>query len=170
MIRAFVLGISMALLVPGMAAAQSDLVLELQVNDTSHTLYESAEHSYVASFLSGMLIGLAGAGGTHYTQTGTSYNTLGFERELGEPVFLVFSQGDWQVIENRMDDIESGDFMDYVSPSFGFGLGSYHPLKVVLSYAGIDLDGGIAMSRGIYKLVIENKGESGGRTLVEIRG
>jgi len=170
MIRALVLGMVLSLAVHGTAAAQSSLVLELRMNDTSHALYESPEHSYVASYLSGMLAGLAGAEGTCHAQTGPGHNTLIFEQDLGEPVLMAFTQGEWQDMEKRMADIESGKFMEYVSPSFGFGLGSYHPLKVVLGYTGIDLDGVVSMSRGFYKLVIENKGESGGRTLVEIRG
>jgi hypothetical protein len=153
----------------GMASAQSSLVLELRINDTGHSIYNSTEHSFIASYLAGLLVGLAGGSGSQYSQGGTGYHIIGFGQALGEPVCLAFIQGDWQAIDRRMGDIESGRFMDYVSPSFAFGLGSYHPLKVALRYTGIDIEGSLAISKGIYKLVIENRGQSGGRPLVNVR-
>jgi hypothetical protein len=116
-------------------------------------------------------VGLAGGSGQGLiTESGAGYHVVGFEQDLGEPVMLVLSQGDWEAIDSRIGDIEDGEFMDYVSPSFSFGLGTYHPLMVALGYSGIDLEGGLTMSRGIYKLVIENKGQNYGRPVVEVRG
>ncbi len=150
-------------------AAQSNLVLELRINNTDHTVYDSPEHSFIASYLAGLLVGLAAGSGSTLEGSGTGYHMIGFEQGLGEPVFLAFSQGGWQVIDERMGDIEGGDFLDHVSPSFAFGLGTWHPLKVALGYSGIDIEGGLAVSKGIYKLVIGNKGQSSGRPLVEVR-
>ena len=180
--------VALAMLVSAQAAcAQSSLVLRLRVNNTDHmvyvpgtgemdsgsmgsgTSYSSPEHFYLASYLAGLMTGLVGGSGQElYTESGAGWHVIGFEQDLGDPVYLAFSQGDWQAVDERIADIESGDFMDYVSPSFAFGLGTYHPLKVVLRYTGIDIEGGLALSRGIYKLVIENKGQSGGRPLVEV--
>ena len=181
--------VALAVLVSAQAAcAQSSLMLRLRVNNTGHTVYvpgagemdsgsmgpgtvySSPEHFYVASYLAGLLVGLVGGSGQGlYTESGDGWHVIGFDQELGEPVYLAFSQGDWQVIDRRIGDIESGDFMDYVSPSFAFDLGRYNPLKVVLRFSGIDIEGGLTLSKGIYKLVIENKGQSGGRPLVEVR-
>jgi hypothetical protein len=189
--KGLVLGVmvALAMLVSAQAAdAQSSLVLRLRINNTNHmvyvpgvgemdsggmgsgTSYSSPEHFYLASYMAGLMVGLAGGSGQGlYTESGAGWHVIGFEQALGEPVYLAFSQGGWQVIDERMVDIESGEFMDYVSPSFAFGLGTYHPLKVALSYTGIDIEGGLALSRGIYKLVIENRGQSSGRPLVEVR-
>jgi hypothetical protein len=158
------------LMAPAIAAGQSRLVLELQVNDSAYNVYESSGHSYVAAYLAGVLVGLAGGAGTTSLVAGPGYHVLGFDQQLGDRVFLGFSQGDWQAIESRIEDIESGDFLDHVSPTFGFGLGTWHPLKVAMSYSGIDIDGAVGLSKGVYKLVIENKGQSGGRPVVDIRG
>ena len=150
-------------------AAQSNMVLELRINNTSHAVYDSPEHSFIASYLAGLFVGLAAGSGSTLDGSGTGYHTIGFEQSLGKPVFLAFSQGGWQAIDGRMGEIEGGEFLDHVSPSFAFGLGTWHPLKVALGYTGIDIEGGLAVSKGIYKLVIENKGQSGGMPLVEIR-
>lgn len=157
-----ILAMAVLLSMQATASAQSELVLELRVNNTEHSVYNSAEHPFIASYLAGLLVGLAGGSGSQYVQEGTDWHVIGFERSLDEPVYLAFTQGDWQAIDQRMGDIESGDFMDYVSPSFAFGLGSYHPLTVALRYTGIDIEGGLTISKGIYKLVIENRGSSGG--------
>lgn len=176
------------ILLPQAAAAQPNLVLKLRVNNTAHTvyvpgigemdsgsmgsetIYYDPEHFYLASYLAGLLVAFSGEGGESlYTESGVGWHMIGFEQELGEPVYLAFTSGDWQTVDDRMGDIESGDFMDYVSPSFAFGLGSYHPLKVALRYSGIDIDGGLSISKGFFKLVVENMGESGGRPLVMIR-
>jgi hypothetical protein len=172
MLKGLCLGILVVMILMAVAqgvSAQSDLVLELRINNTSHAVYDSSGHSFIASYLTGLLVGLAAGSGSTLTGGGAGYHMIGFEQALGEPVFLAFSQGDWRVIDNMMVDIDAGDFLDYISPSFAFGLGTRHPLKVALGYSGIDIEGGLAVSRGIYKLVIENMGQSGGRPLVEIR-
>lgn len=186
-------GLSLALLVllmvPQMAAAQSSLSLKLTLNNTNHnvyvpgagemassglgpeTIYGSPPHYYIASYLSGLLIAMASGEGQFLSTGSVSGNhTIGFEQGLGKPVFLAFTRGDWQTIDGMAGDMESGEFLRYVSPSFAFGLGTYHPLKVALRYTGIDIGGSLGASRGIYKLVIENKGQSAGRPLVEITG
>ena len=136
----------------------------------SETSYSSPDHFYVASYLSGLLVGLAtGPGLSLSTESGADYHTIGLEIPLGEPGFLAFTEGSWHTMGNRSSLLESGDFLDFVSPSFAYGLGTYHTLMVVLQYSGIDIDGSLTGSKGIYKLIIENMGQSGGRPLVNIR-
>jgi hypothetical protein len=187
MMKAFLPAMLLVLMVPA-AAAQTTLSLKLMVNNTDNdvyvpgtgeiqsselgaeTFYYNTPHYYIASYLSGLLVALAGGSGNSLsTEGGPDYHVIGFSQELGEPVFLGFTQGGWEDIEGRTTDLESGDFLDYVSPSFAFGLGDYHPLKVALTYTGIDIRGALSASKGIYKLVIENKGQQGGRPVVEIR-
>ena len=173
----------------GMASAQSTLSLRLTLNTTSHnvyvpgtgeasssalsgfTTYPNPDNFFVASYFSGLLVALAaGDGQALTTEGGSGVYTIGFDQSLGEPALLAFTQGDWQTVDSRTTDMESGDFLKAVSPSFAFGLGTYHPLKVALQYTGIDIDGSLRASKGLFKLVIENKGQSAGRPLVEVTG
>jgi hypothetical protein len=189
MIKALALLSAILLFLPFGVQAQSTLSLRLNLNDTSHdvyvpgqgespssslgslAVYTSPPHYYVASYLSGLLVSLAaGQGQAITTESGSSSHTIGLDQDLGEPVFLAFTQGDWHAIDSRTSDMESGSFLDAVSPSFSYGLGTYNPLTVILAYSGIDIDGSLRASKGIYKLVIENKGNSGGRPLVEVTG
>ncbi len=174
------------LLIPSVQA--QSLQLELVINNTSHdvyipgqgespssglsqSVYSTPPNFYIASYLSGLMVALAsGYGQSLSTDSGSGYHVIGLEQDLGEPAFLAFTSGDWQVAESRIGDIETGDFLDYISPSFSYGLGDYHPLMVALHYSGIDIDGSLGSTKGIYKLVIENKGQSAGRPVVEVTG
>ncbi len=186
--RLFLAIVAGILLTAQSAAGQSELVLELRVNQSSQTVhvpglgdadasdlgertsYSSPESLFIASFLGNSLMGLAAqAGSGLVTEGGDGWHSIGISSDMGEPAYLAFTRGGWEDIQKRMPDIEGGEFLDYVSPAFGFGLGKYHPLEVTLRYSGIDLEGALGMSRGIFKLVIENKGQSGGRPLVEVR-
>lgn len=182
----FALAFLVALAVP--AAAQSELTVELVINNTSHDVYipETGEVAsstlgtfttynpstyWITSYLSGLVVGLAGETGQDLSTEGAGgTHTIGFSQVIGERVFLAFTEGDEEIVEGRMTDIEGGDFLNTVSPSFAYGLGSYHPLMVILTYSGIDIDGSLSASKGIYKLVIENKGQSGGVPVVSITG
>lgn len=184
-----VLLIALLLVLPGLASAQSTLSMRLTLNNASHDVYvpgqgetpsaslggfasyPDPDHFFVASYLSGLLVSLAsGTGQAVTTEGGTGVHTIGFDQALGDPVLIAFTQGDWQAVDSRAADMESGDFLDAVSPSFSFGLGTYHPLKVALQYSGIDIDGSLSRTKGLFKLVIENKGQRSGRPIVEITG
>jgi hypothetical protein len=66
--------------------------------------------------------------------------------------------------------IESGEFFRRITPSFAFGLGTEYVIRLILHYPGVDIEGGLEFSKGIYRLIIENKGMSGEKPLVEIGG
>ena len=87
----------------------------------------------------------------------------------GSRAFFVFTKGDWTTIENRMALILGGTFFQHISPSFAFGLGILHPLKLLLHYDTIDLEGWLSLERGYHKIIIENNGTVSGKPQIIIR-
>jgi parallel beta-helix repeat protein len=69
---------------------------------------------------------------------------------------VVFTRDDWRMIENRMPLIEAGSFLSHISPSFGYGLGVHHPIKILLEYSGVDVQSDLALGRGMHELVFES--------------
>ncbi|UCD06894.1 MAG: hypothetical protein JSW41_03595 [Candidatus Aenigmatarchaeota archaeon] len=161
--------------------------IRLNINNTSNTVYipgvgevpsgslgtvnyTSPPHYYLASYSGGYLTGLVAADGNSLGVSNTvTYHTLEIDQDAEEETFLVLSQGDWNNIEKEIVGVESDKFLKYPSPSFGFGLGDYYPLTVLLGYTDIDIEGSLDQSKGILRLTIENKGISGNRPVVEIR-
>lgn len=87
----------------------------------------------------------------------------------GARAFLIFSKGDQQTIANRMPLITAGKFLRYISPSFAFGLGVTHPLKLLAHYDNIDIEGFLLLERGYHRIIIENNGTVSGRPQIIIR-
>ncbi|MCJ7816958.1 MAG: hypothetical protein MUP55_03825, partial [Candidatus Aenigmarchaeota archaeon] len=135
------------------------------------TPYSSPPHFYLASYSAGFLNGLAAKNGQNLvTGSGSDSHFIEIEQELNSSrVYLTATQGDWQAMENRIPLIEAGRFLSQISPSFAFPLGGFYPIRLLLKYPNIDLAGDMVIGKGQHKLVIENKGVSGGKPVVEIR-
>jgi hypothetical protein len=88
----------------------------------------------------------------------------------GTQVFLAFTEGDWQTIRNRIPLIEADQFLNKIAPSFAYGLGIYYPIKILLKYRDIDIEGDVKMEKGAHVLVIENNGTVAGRPQIVITG
>ena len=73
---------------------------------------------------------------------------------------LAFTVGSGTFIHNRMPDIESGRFFYYPVPTFGYGLGFIHPIKIMLSYSNINLAGDFTINSGYHQLVVEKTASS----------
>ena len=137
-------------------------------------IYGDPPNYYVASYLGNVLTGLVfsmripraiGAGAN--TTTNTHY--MAVEQNIDRSrVFLVFTLGDYKVIENRIRMIETGRFLVNILPSFSYGLGSKHSLGLALDYADIDLRGRLGLLRGSHDVVLENNGTSGGKPVILI--
>lgn len=177
--------VSLVLLAPS-ALAQSELHVNVVINNTVNSVYIPGEGSvpssglpymtyappkpFIASYSSGFVTALAESSGSVKTDGEAGSHTIGFVQPLGNSrVLLAFTEGDWETIDGRMGLIESGDFFRRITPSFAFGLGTEYVIRAILHYPNIDIEGGLEFSKGIYRLVIENKGSSGGKPLVEIR-
>ncbi len=185
----FILMISAALLVmfPTVNSQGHTIQIKLNINNTSNTVYvpgvgetpagslgsatySDPDHYYLASYSGSYLTGLVAADGNSIgVSTASGYHTLELDQDAGEKALLVFSQGDWDSIEKEILGLEQGKFFKYPSPSFGFGLGEYYPVMVMLRYTDVDLDGSLDQSKGSFKLTIENKGVSGGKPVVGLR-
>lgn len=162
------------------------LSVRLNINNTANTVYipgvgeqpsagisgqySSPPHFYLASYSGGLLNGLAAKNGQNLvTGSGSDSHFIEIEQELNSSrVYLTTTQGDWQAIENRIPLIEAGRFLSQISPSFAFPLGGLYPIRLLLKYPNIDLAGDLVLAKGQHKLVIENKGVSGGKPVVEI--
>jgi hypothetical protein len=133
--------------------------------------YSSPPHFYLASYSGGFLNGLAAKSGQDLLAGSESgFHFIEIEQELNSSrVYLTATQGDWHAIDNRIGLIEAGNFLSQISPSFAFPLGGLYPIRLLLKYQGIDLEGGLSLSKGQHRLVIENKGVSGGKPVIEIR-
>ena len=170
---------------------ENNLYLKLVINNTDNIVYIPGEgefnsssladqiysnppHYYLASYLGNVVSGLVfsmqipgavrvgrnASGNTHY---------IALDQDLERSsVFLVFTLGDWKVIENRIALIEAGRFLTNILPSFSYGLGNKYSLDLALGYADIDLRGRLRLLKGSHKIVIENNGTSAGKPVVVI--
>ena len=136
------------------------------------TSYPSPPHFYLASYSTGgFLNGLAAKNGERLAVgAGSDSHFLELEQNLtGSRIYLTATQGDWHAIDDRISLIETGKFLSQVSPSFAFPLGGLYPVRLLLKYSNIDIAGDLILGKGQSRLVIENKGLSGGKPVVEIR-
>ncbi|GAI97248.1 unnamed protein product, partial [marine sediment metagenome] len=84
-------------------------------------------------------------------------------------VILAFTKGDWEAIDNRITSITSGSFMQEIAPSFAYGLGLKHPIKMVLNLTGIDIQTELILNPGAHDLVIDyNETTSDNRPIFSI--
>jgi hypothetical protein len=161
--------------------------VRLSINNTSNTVYipgvgetpagslgsatyDNPPHYYLASYSGSYLTGLVSYAGNSIAVSGNpGSHVLEVDQNVGVSTMLVFSQGDWNSIEKVILPVESGSFMKNPSPSFGFGLGTYYPVTVLLRYTDIDITGSLDQSKGTLRLTIENMGVSGGKPVIEIR-
>lgn len=133
---------------------------------TSLTTYANRSHYYLSSYINNMLTGLVfshqkplsiftdGGGGTYMLG-----NDLEFPNSM---VFLLFSKGNWRAVNNRMGMIEKGNFLSYPEPSFSFGLGRKHRIKMLLKYEDMNMLGGDrSVGRGKNTFSIKHEGLMG---------
>jgi hypothetical protein len=175
-----------ALLMSGSASAYT-LNVRLTINDTVNSVYipgvgeqpssgisgeyTSPPHFYLASYSGGFLNGLAAKNGQRLAVgAGSDYHYIQLDQNLtNSRILLASTQGDWNAMDRRISLIEAGNFLSQVSPSFAFPLGGLYPVTLLLKYQSIDLAGDLSLGKGQHRLVIENKGLSGGKPVVEIR-
>jgi hypothetical protein len=68
----------------------------------------------------------------------------------------VFTKGDWKKINDRISLIESGEFLTKKLPSFGYGLGLYNKIKILIYNAAIDIIGNLKLGRGYHSFYFES--------------
>ncbi|MFQ5648025.1 MAG: hypothetical protein ACE5FW_02205, partial [Candidatus Aenigmatarchaeota archaeon] len=87
------------------------------------------------------------------------------QRLTNSRAFLVLSEGDQTAIHTRMPLIEAYGFLGSISPTFGYGLGAIHPIKLLLDYADLDVQGSLKLQPGEHELVLESNRTDGARAV-----
>jgi hypothetical protein len=145
---------------------------EVLSNSLGAETYTNPTHYYLVSYLNNVLYGLVfhRENPISISISNTSENhTLTLTQEItNSEIFLVFTKGDWKVINNRISMIEAGNFLNHFSPSFSFGLGSIVAMKILLSYQEFELQPRLILQRGYYKIMAEYTGNSGGKPMINI--
>jgi len=164
------------------------ITVKLELNDTHSSAYVSnigeanastlgagaaytgLEHWYAASYYGNMVAALVADGANEINASNTSKtHTIAMEQNLtGSMMYLAVTKGNWETIDKRISLIDSGDFMLSIAPSFGFGLGLYHPIMMVLNCTDIDLQGDLIIRYGLYRIEIESQ-KTGSQKAVYIR-
>ncbi|VVB59163.1 Uncharacterised protein [uncultured archaeon] len=131
----------------------------------------SIARGYVAANLGSLnAIAIIYKGATFDSVSGVP-NSMTLDQKLeGNNAYLVFTQGTWQKINDRMPDVLSGTFDNYISPTFGFPLSDINRVTVSLEYSdkGINTTGNVKLAPGMYTFVIKNEGTQNGKTIISI--
>lgn len=171
------------------AVVMLTLQVKLILNSTSDTIYipgtgersfaglttneySTPDHYYIASYSNNVLKSTVFSYMSPisvFTEKGSSIYGIGTSQMFSNSiVFVVFSQGNWRNVNNRISSIESGEFLTSSKPSFGFGLGGKYPLKLILEYDNININKTLTLGRGYNKIVIEKTGVSQGQANIDI--
>ena len=84
--------------------------------------------------------------------------TLGTEKSR---MFLLFTEGDPLLIENRIWLLDSLSFLTYPSPSFAYGLGLYHTVYILIPNHHLGINRDFSIDLGTQKLTIEHDEATG---------
>ncbi|MFH1172035.1 MAG: LamG domain-containing protein, partial [Nanoarchaeota archaeon] len=134
---------------------------ELNASDLGgETNYSSPTHYYIASHLNNVVSGLVNYEGTFrkfYTENTTINHMIGLSQDFtNSKVFLAFTNGDWKRFEQQTTNLERKTFLNFVSPSFAYGLGLYLPIKILLEYSDIDIQGDQIIRKGYHEITLES--------------
>jgi hypothetical protein len=64
--------------------------------------------------------------------------------------------------------IEEGSFLSKISPSFSYGLGAKNPVKMVLNYSDIDIQGIFIFRQGVHEITVESNKTASGKKIIII--
>lgn len=172
------------------AASPGNITVNVNLNTTSGTVHipgtgdmaagqqsrmvSDPSSFYISSYINGIVYGLVFA----YQQPlyimtlpFTGGHTIRMAADSGNSnVLLAFTQGSWDVIEERMPLIEAGNFFGYMYPSFSYGLGKDNDVKILLDYGeAYDVDSGLILNPGSHSLSVEHMGTQDGKQVIRIR-
>ncbi|MBN2043140.1 MAG: LamG domain-containing protein [Candidatus Aenigmarchaeota archaeon] len=97
--------------------------------------------------------------------------TMGIDQNLPfSGIMLVFTEGGNEAISKRMDIIERGTFMDNMEPSFSYGLGEKHEIKVSLYQNEVDMIANTTvMGSGSYMIEMTHQGLVNGKPGITVK-
>jgi len=124
----------------------------------------TSPYFYLASWSGDAVTGLVSSSGIRlFTSNTTSSHRLGLEvyETPRKKILLPLTRGTWREIDNRMGLIHAGAFLDSIKPTFGFGLGWLHPIKIILEPASFDLISSLILQKGRQGLTVSYNGTVG---------
>ncbi len=127
-----------------------------QIGSETTTMYLT--HYWGASYYDNLVAGLITTTGYALRMRNqTTTHSIQLEQLLsGSMVLLPVTKGDWRTINDQVTAIESGDFMIKIAPTFSFGMGIYYPIKIVLAFSDIDIQGDLILEPGLHKIEIQS--------------
>ncbi len=138
----------------------------------TNTSYTNPVHWYLASYLNNILNALVfihrNTDQLRVNKSGSSHSLTISQELTNSKSFLVFTSGDWHTIDNRISLIESGEFLNKISPSFAHGLGISYVIKILLSYADIDVMNDLILQKGLHGIELRNTGIAGRKTMLNV--
>ncbi len=123
----------------------------------SGTTYSHPTHSYIASYSSSNLLSALIALDSTYIKASTqgTNHMLEMNQNITDYYIITFTNGDWRKIDDMISIIETGDFMQEISPSFAYGLGLKYPIKMVLNCSGIDVQSNLILNPGTHEILLD---------------
>lgn len=135
---------------------------EINASDIADAVYTNPLHFYTASYLNNLMTGLVSYSrnpiSIAISKSADTHSIQISQNLTNSNIFLVFTKGNWNTIENRIGLIESFKFLSKISPSFSFGLGLAYPIKLILKYSGINIENNLVIQKGLHRLSIKNTG------------
>ena len=137
------------------------------------SVYMTPNDFYMASYISNVLsaiVSISESSISTFTEKDASTYALGLNNGFSNSgVLLALTKGNWINIDKRMQLIESQEFLSQISPTFAFGLGNAHPLKIVIEYSNLDINRTQKIGRGYNRIIVEKKGTYQNKAVIDIR-
>lgn len=141
------------------------------VSDLSDTTWSSPPHYYMASYLNNIIYGIVFAYGDpeyiSFSKTSSSHS-MSVKGGKTSSIFISFTRGDWRVIEEKIGLIGSYEFLNKISPSFGYGLGVMRIIKILIKLQDISILNEIILNPGTHEISIEYPYAVGGKPAIYI--
>ena len=137
---------------------------EVASSAITNASYTSPDHWYIASYLNNALNALVfvreSPNALMVNRTSSEHSIAISQALDGSKSMLAFTSGDWEAVDNRIESIESGGFMNAITPSFAHGLGVNYMIKILVNYADIDMVNELILSGGSQGIEFSNTGVS----------
>ena len=137
---------------------------EVASSAITNTSYTGPAHWYIASYLNNALNALVfvreSPNALMVNRTSSEHSIAISQALDGSKSMLAFTSGDWEAVDNRIESIESGGFMNAITPSFAHGLGVNYMIKILVNYADIDMVNELILSGGSQGIEFSNTGVS----------
>ncbi len=144
------------------------------VNTVPTGYHPDPDHFFISSesgnVMAGMVFFNEYPGNVIFERTANDF-TMGIDQNLPfSGIMLVFTEGGTDTIIKRMDMIEKGTFMGNLEPSFSYGLGEKHNLKVSLYQKDVDLIANkTVIGSGSYNIEMTHQGLVNGEPGITVR-